>query len=256
MNQRVDYDRVAHVYEARYERNDYTGVEEALVNFVEGPRIHRQRVLEVGCGAGHWLRRLDESGVNALGLDPSARMLSVASAAVRAGSLVRGRSEALPFADAIFGCVFCVNALHHFDQPGVFVHEARRILSSGGGLLTVGLDPHNGEDMWWVYDYFPRALAEDRRRYLPAARIRELMANAGFSNCETRLIQHRPRAMTVSDASAGGFMERTSKSQLMVISEAEYEAGMRRIHEDNSAAGGSLMLRSDLRIYGSTGWTV
>ena len=36
MKQRVDYDRVADVYESRYQLNDYTGVETALVTFVEG----------------------------------------------------------------------------------------------------------------------------------------------------------------------------------------------------------------------------
>jgi ubiquinone/menaquinone biosynthesis C-methylase UbiE len=255
MNHRVDYDRVAHVYEARYERNDYAGVEQALTAFVEGTRTDRERVLEVGCGGGHWLRRLAESTVKVFGLDPSARMLSVARAALGGACLVRGRAEALPFAEAICGRVFCVNALHHFDEPGVFLREARRVLSAGGGLLTIGIDPHNGMDAWWVYEYFPTALAADRRRYLPAARIRELMTNAGFSNCQTRMIQHRPRLLTVGEASSRGFMDRTSTSQLMVISDAEYESGLRRIHEENAAAGGSMTLRSDLRIYGTTGWT-
>jgi SAM-dependent methyltransferase len=254
MNQRVDYDRVADVYESRYQRNDYTGVEQALVTFVEGAPMSRQRVLEVGCGGGHWLRRLGEAGVNVVGLDPSAGLLAVARPEVGGGRLVRGRAEALPYASGFCGRIFCVNALHHFDEPAVFFREARRVLCAGGGLLTVGLDPHTGQDEWWIYDYFPTALIEDRRRYLPAARIRDLMAKAGFSNCETHIIQHLPRAMTVSEASSGGFMHRTSTSQLMVISESEYEAGMKRIHEDVAATGGVKMLRSDLRIYGTTGW--
>ena len=60
--------------------------------------------------------------------------------------------------------------------------------------------------------------------------------------------------MTVSEASSGGFMDRTSTSQLMVISESEYEAGVTGIHEDVAATGGVKMLRSNLRIYGTTGW--
>jgi SAM-dependent methyltransferase len=254
MKQRVDYDRVADVYESRYQLNDYTGVETALVTFVEGAHMSQQRVLEVGCGGGHWLRRLGESGLHVFGLDPSARMLAVARAAVGGGRLVRGRGEALPYASSFCGRVFSINALHHFDEPAAFFSEARRVLCAGGGLLTVGLDPHTGQDEWWIYDYFPTALIEDRRRYLPSGRIRDLMAKAGFSNCETRIIQHRPRAMTVSEASSDGFMDRTSTSQLMVISESEYEAGVTRIHEGVADTGGVKMLRSDLRIYGTTGW--
>lgn len=254
MNQRVDYDRVADVYESRYQRNDYTGVEKALVTFVEGPHLRRQRVLDVGCGGGHWLRRLGASGVNVFGLDPSAQMLAVARAGVGGGRLVRGRAEALPYDRSFCGGMYCVNALHHFDEPAAFFSEARRALCAGGGLLTVGLDPHTDQDEWWIYDYFPAALSEDRRRYLPASRIRDLMAEAGFSNCETRLVQHLPRVMTVSEASSGGFMHRTSTSQLMVIPDSEYEAGVRRIHEETAAAGGVKILRSDLRLYGTTGW--
>ena len=40
--------------------------------------------------------------------------------------------------------------------------EARRVLRAGGSLMSVGLDPHTALDQWWIYDYFPGALAADR----------------------------------------------------------------------------------------------
>ena len=254
MSQRLDYDRVADVYESRYLRNDYSGVEQALGAFVEGTRTDGHRILEVGCGAGHWLRWLAEAKVKVVGLDPAAGMLKVARSAVGSRHLVRGRAEALPFASASCGRLFCVNALHHFDDPVAFVREARRVLNVGGGLMTVGLDPHTGQDEWWIYEYFPEALIADRRRYLPAGRICELMARSGFDRCETRIIQHRPREMTVSEAGTGGVMNRPSTSQLMVIAESEYEAGVKRIHEADAATDGRTILRSNLRLYGTTGW--
>jgi len=254
MSHRVDYDRVAQVYESRYQRNDYTGVEHALASFIEGARADRQRVLEVGCGAGHWLRWLEHAGVNIVGVDPSSGMLNVARDAVGPNRLIRGRAEALPCVSATCDRLFSVNALHHFADPAAFFSEARRLLRAGGGLLTVGLDPHTGQDQWWIYDYFPEALIADRKRYLPAHRIRELMMLCGFSNCETRMIQHLPREMTVSEASSGGFMNRTSTSQLMVISDVAYDAGVKRIHAADASAGGARILRSDLRLYGTTGW--
>jgi hypothetical protein len=36
-----------------------------------------------------------------------------------------------------------------------FLDEARRVLRSGGRLMTIGLDPHLGIDRWYIYDYFP-----------------------------------------------------------------------------------------------------
>lgn len=253
MAQRVDYDRVAPAYDSRYARNTYTGVEQALASFVEGSRAAHHRVLEIGCGTGHWVRRLRESNVIAFGVDLSAGMLEIARETL-SGCVIRGRADSLPCGSASCDRLFCVNALHHFSDQAAFFIEARRVLRSGGGLLTVGLDPHNGEDQWWVYDYFPGALAADRKRYLPTDRIRRLMDAAGFSRCETRIVQHLPREMTVSEARSAGFLDRSSASQLMVITAAEYEAGLERIAASDSSSGAAKILRSDLRLYATIGW--
>jgi ubiquinone/menaquinone biosynthesis C-methylase UbiE len=254
MTRRVDYDRVAATYNSRYERNNYTGVEQALASFVEDCGAAHNRVLEIGCGTGHWVRRLRESDVIAFGLDFSAGMLGIGRDTLP-GCLIRGRADSLPCRSASCDRLFCVNALHHFSDKAAFLMEAKRVLRFGGGVLTIGLDPHNGDDRWWVYDYFPGALAEDRKRYLPTARIRELMDAVGFCRCETRIIQHLPREMSVGEARSAGFLNRTGASQLMVITDEEYEAGLKRIHSaDDRASAGAKILRSDLRLYATIGW--
>ena len=253
MTRRVDYDRVAARYDSRYARNTYSGVEQALASFVEDSSPSRLRVFEIGCGTGHWVRKLRESNVIAYGLDLSAGMLGIARDTV-SGRLIRARADSLPLATATCDRLFCVNALHHFPAPAAFITEARRVLRSGGGLLTAGLDPHNGQDQWWVYDYFPAALAEDRKRYLPTERIRALMDAAGLSRCETRIIQHLPREMSVAEARSAGFLDRTATSQLMVITDEEYEAGRKRIDDSDSISSGAQILRSDLRLYATIGW--
>jgi ubiquinone/menaquinone biosynthesis C-methylase UbiE len=246
----VDYDSIAARYDARYERNDCSGVERALAAFMD-TRAVGLRVLEVGCGTGHWLRFLDGAGIAAVGVDPSRGMLNVARTRLPHGRLIGARAEALPCRTAMFTRLFCVNALHHFAAPAAFFHEAKRVLAEGGGLMTVGLDPHTGRDRWWIYDYFPSALIADRRRYLPAATIRELMKAAGFSHCETRELQHFPAQMSVSQASRRGFLDRSSTSQFMVIPESEYDAGMSTIRSGDAER---TVLRSDLWVYGTIGW--
>lgn len=252
MTEPVDYDTIAADYDARYDRNDYTGVARALLAFVQNGTTST-RILEVGCGTGHWVNFFGQSHIRVVGVDLSEGMLTIAKARAPDARLIRTRAEALPCRAASFNRIFCVNALHHFTDPIAFFHDARRALVDGGGLLTIGLDPHAGRDRWWIYDYFPTALIEDRRRYLPTERIRELMEAAGFSRCETDEVQHMPAQMTVSEAARRGFLDRTSTSQLMVISDEEYEAGMKQIYSADNDAGAKI-LRADLRVYGTSGW--
>ena len=150
MTDRVDYDKVADAYDQRWVANRYDGVAATLVRFIGGvPPID---AVEVGCGTGHWLVAIRDRVRTAAGLDVSMNMLRRAQAAAPRAHLVRGRAEQLPWAAATFDRIYCVNALHHFQDAEAFIGEARRVLRLGGSFLTVGLDPHTGLDQWWVYD--------------------------------------------------------------------------------------------------------
>lgn len=251
MAERVDYNQIAGTYGDRYTHNDYSDVERVLASFVGGAR-ERRDVVEVGCGTGHWIHRLREWGKRGVGVDLSRAMLRVARQQVEGARLVCAAAESLPLRTDSFDRVVCINALHHFSEAARFFHEAGRVLRGGGEVFTVGLDPHAGQDTWWIYDYFPEALAADRTRYLPAATIRELMQEAGLDRCTTWEVQHLPRLITVREADTRGFFNGSHTSQLMVISVAAYDAGLRRIR----AESGDRVLRADLRLYGTSGRAV
>ena len=253
MSTQVDYDTVAATFDNRYAWNEYAGVKRALTRFVaRKSQSRRPAVLEVGCGTGHWLKYLPQSDVAVVGIDSSAGMLETARAGLPPGRLplIHGRAEALPFQDSRFDRILCINALHHFRDSLAFVRETRRVVRSGGGVLIIGLDPHCGQDQWWIYDYFPETLVEDRKRHVAAAVIREWLKAAGFARPQTRMVQHFRRDLTVDDARRAGALERTSTSQFMVISDAEYLAGVDRVQ---ASSRGSI-LRVDLRLFGTTAW--
>lgn len=238
---RVDYDAVAAAFDKRYEHQRYEQVERAVRRFVE--TRDRAAVLEVGCGTGHWLASIADVATIVAGVDRSLEMLRRARPTAPDALLVQATAEAIPFGDALFDRVFCVNALHHFPDAATFLTECRRLLRPGGAFLTIGLDPNTGLDSWWIYEYFPGALTADRRRYLPTPRLRDMLVAAGFSTPHTEIVQHLPAERTFEVALERGHLDRHSTSQLMVISDAEYEAGMRRLHEERPT------LRSDLRLY-------
>jgi ubiquinone/menaquinone biosynthesis C-methylase UbiE len=254
MARTVDYDHIAKTYDRRYQENDYSGVEAALMAFV-GERSD-QHVLEVGCGTGHWLRSLDGAGIPVAGMDTSARMLAHARVQAPNAALVRGAAERLPWTRESFDRLYCINALHHFQDTVACLTEAMRVLRPSGQLMTVGLDPHVGVDQWYVYEYFENALEADRRRYSASTRIREWMRGCGFAYCVTREIQHLPVRLGARVALEQGRLEKCMTSQLSLLTDAEYGQGLDRIREAVAAAedrGDSLFLHADLRLYATFG---
>jgi len=71
-----------------------------------------------------------------------------------------------------------------------FFAEARRILKPGGGLMSIGKDPHAERDDWWVYTFFPETLAIDRGRFAQVRTLRGELALAGFSWTESFEADH------------------------------------------------------------------
>ena len=142
----TDYDRIADRFDTRYRDYGYDGVRETLLNFL-GPQP--SYVLEVGCGTGHWLAVANEARLkpshearlkpSLYGIDPSERMLAQAAARSAKASaerprLVQAQAEDLPWCDATFERLFCVNSLHHFTDRARFFAEAWRVLKPGGRL--------------------------------------------------------------------------------------------------------------------------
>jgi SAM-dependent methyltransferase len=250
----TDYDRIADRYDARYGLYAYDGVRETLANFLGSePRA----VLEVGCGTGHWLARSAEVAAGRavlVGMDLSAGMLARARHAAPGARLVRASADALPWRDASFDRLFCVNALHHFPDRARFFAEARRVLRPGGGLLTIGKDPHTERDDWWVYDYFEETRAIDRERFARVRTLRGELALAGFAWTESMEADHIELLYPAADALANGAVDAGFTSQLTVLSDEEFQRGRDRLIAANQAAGGALQLVADFRLYATVGW--
>ena len=249
----TDYDRIAQTYDRRYERNQYAGVERALRQFVGDQS--GLRILEVGCGTGHWLRALQEPENYVTGLDFSSEMLARAHTLVPGVDLIRGAAQRLPWPAGSFDRVFCINAIHHFADKPAFLVEVRRVLCLGGMFLTVGLDPHGGIDQWHIYDYFKDSLEIDKHRYPSLDRLRAWLAEAGFENCITQEVEHWTYRIPAREALEQGRLDKAATSQLSVLTDAEYQKGIQRIHADiqHAEAGGqTLFLTADLRLYGTT----
>jgi len=259
----TDYDRVAATFDTRYSLYEYAGTRETVLNFVRPTDSARAAldVLEIGCGTGHWLdavrsacgASLPGERPRLVGLEPSAEMIARARLRLGSGgpvSLVRGAAEHLPFADASFDRIFCVNALHHFRDRFAFFTEARRLLRPGGGVLSIGKDPHADRDTWWVYDYFPETRDIDRARFAPVRMLRADLVRAGFARAESSEADHIEVVQPAADAFAKGVIDKAFTSQLTVLTDAEFQAGVERIR----AGGDDLPLIADFYLSAVIGW--
>jgi SAM-dependent methyltransferase len=249
----TDYDAVAAGYDLRYRHYDYRAIRDALSAFLGAGPL--SAVLEVGCGTGHWLREMAGRAGRVAGIDLSAEM--IARAVGSGAMLVRARAEALPWAGQVFDRLVCLNALHHFTDRDAFFAEARRVLTPGGGLLSVGLDPHADRDRWWVYDFFPETRAIDLARYPAVRTLRGELVRADFSwseSCEVEVLEH---VVSARDALDRGLVSRHFSSQLAVLSDDEFDAGVARIRDGMAEAAGEgreLTLESELHLFATTGW--
>jgi ubiquinone/menaquinone biosynthesis C-methylase UbiE len=99
------------------------------------------RVVDVGCGPGRFLREAAERGATAVGVDPSSQMRRLALRAIPdrlrpAVTVVDGTAEHLPLGDASATVAWAVASFHHWTDPAAGLAEVRRILAPGGRLLV------------------------------------------------------------------------------------------------------------------------
>ncbi len=247
MHPRTDYTKIAPTYDDRYRHNPLRGVAEALgaVAAEVGPR----RVLEAGCGTGHWLCALAPQVETVIGLDLSAPMLLKAREKDGTLRLVQGDGGRLPFADGSFGFVFCVNALVHFGEQRRFVAEAHRVLAPGGALAVVGGDARGRPGNWWVYEYFPEAHEIDLRRCPSWATVTAWMEEEGFVSVRRQVAQRIVEPMVGRQVLASPFIKKQGCSSLALLSDETYAAGLRRIEQaiaEAEARGEQAVFAADL----------
>jgi ubiquinone/menaquinone biosynthesis C-methylase UbiE len=249
----VNYDTVAEGYNQRYKIGAYKpeGIASALLNLIQVTGA--EKVLEVGCGTGHWLGIL-EGQARIVGLDQSLGMLKRAAEQRRKYSLIQGEAGLLPFQNKSFDMVYCVNALHHFQNPSAFIARAFELLKEKGVLALIGMNPHCLQDRWFIYDYFPGTLEADLKRYPSPGIITDWMIASGFGEVRwqiaERIINNRNGKEILS-------LTKDFTSQLTLLSEEDYAKGRARIEADLYKAekgGEPIVFPVDISLSMMTGW--
>ncbi|WP_370401985.1 bifunctional 2-polyprenyl-6-hydroxyphenol methylase/3-demethylubiquinol 3-O-methyltransferase UbiG [Sulfitobacter sp. JB4-11] len=122
-------------------------------------------VLDLGCAGGFMAEALTKKGASVTGIDPAAQAIEAARARASAvGQSIRydvGVGEALPYADASFDAVVCVDVLEHVTDLAKVVAEVARVLKPGGMFLYDTINRN------WVARLATITVAEDILGLLP-----------------------------------------------------------------------------------------
>ena len=178
------------------------------------------RVLDVGCGQGIDIARYAMAGATVTGIDLTPRHVELATAHLAAmkldATIVRGDAERLPFADGSFDRVSSNGVLHHTPDMPAALREIRRVLVPPGEARII---VYNRSSAWfWLGLILQQGvlrgdLARERgslealasrtvefstigarplvRFYTPRS-LREILAEAGFSDVRTEVRQFVP----------------------------------------------------------------
>jgi len=136
-------------------------------------------------------------------------------------------AEQLPFKDGWFERAVMQLVIHLVDRPRAFV-EARRVLRANGRLAIATFDPAHFE-RYWLNRFFPSMEAIDRARFPDRNGLRAELVDAGFGPVETFRLSQRSR---IDRESALHRVRGRFISPLQLLSEGEYETGLRRMEAE------------------------
>jgi len=115
----------------------YDQLEKAAVRKFLPKGQSSNRLLDVGCGSGHWSRFFASCGYEVAGIDISPEMIQVANLykADQCRFQVADAGE-LPFQDHSFDVVTAITTLEFVSKPSAVVSEMFRCVRRGGKLIA------------------------------------------------------------------------------------------------------------------------
>jgi len=133
-----------------------TGQERRLKMILDLAPHPLQRALIDGCGAGVYLRALQESVPEVHGIDIEGEHLRMAAANVPGAPLNLSQCERLPYADATFDLVLSHEVLEHVQDDRLAAAEIVRVLRVGGRAAIFApnrLFPFETHGHYWQGEY-------------------------------------------------------------------------------------------------------
>jgi ubiquinone/menaquinone biosynthesis C-methylase UbiE len=140
---RFDFDFVADTYDQWYETTEgamYDRLEKKAISKYLKRNVRGKKLLEVGCGTGHWSKFFSELDFEVTGIDISERMINVAqSKGIPNTSFQIADGHLLPFKNGVFDVTAAIVTLEFVYDAELVVREMVRCTRRPGGKLLIGV---------------------------------------------------------------------------------------------------------------------
>jgi len=140
---RFDFDTVADSYDQWYRTAEgamYDRLEKKAICRFLRKKNQERKLLEVGCGTGHWSRFFSDCGFEVTGVDISESMIKKAKSKNIADALFQvADSHSLPFADSSFDVTAAITTLEFTGNVELVLQEMARCTRKPSGKLLLGV---------------------------------------------------------------------------------------------------------------------
>lgn len=156
------------------------------------------RILDIGCGTGEYVRRANELGFNASGVEPAEAMREVAIKKNPEASIVSGVATEIPYPDESFDLVICIEVLRYLNLSDIrqALRELRRVLRPGGTMFLTMVNRYALDGFFLHYSLQrmlrPRSVDRPHCEFVTPAQLDREVRAAGFSTAVHRGVLFGP----------------------------------------------------------------
>ena len=187
-------------------------------------------VLDFGCGTGNYACAIKKlTNANVYGVEPSDGMRKKAQDKGAGIDFRKGDHNHIPFDDAFFDLIYMTDVIHHVPDLKAMFTEFYRILKPSGAVCILTESHKQLETRFWAA-YFPGIVPVEKERYPDIPDIVSSANECGFSVKDIVNTDAEKTFEISSDFVK--LVENKGFSMFRLISDEEFENGLRRLKED------------------------
>lgn len=189
-------------------------------------------ILDLACGTGKYLKIQSEFykdyPIKWLGADRSEEMLAISKSKKIDATFICSNAEKNSISpDSSLDYIRNEYAWHHFTDYPATIRNIYRMLKPGGLFAMINICPEYMKN-YWVHHYFPKTAEIDEMRFVKSENLLKSFKDYGFE------VKIRIKTI-VSEVNLSKILEEAENrdiSQLTLIGDDEYRAGIKKIRND------------------------